>query len=377
MKNHFLTLIFLLLSGTIFSQSGPVTLNFARPKNSAGAFSTIKILINDQHIGDIENGSTFTYKLVFSGKGSIEVLVNSSIYTKSISIPVESGGTYSFETGFADLGIFLLAVDNSAFEKQKQAIAALQSTATQVAASTPSSDARPTTPATSGTVVSQWDVNKKDLSVSYKSEKELDSEATRQEWLNKGGMLNGTSFVGGLSVLYKETDDIMLSGAGLNIALNQNIFNLKIPEYKEGPSSWSSFHFGYGLAASMNSTTLEFNSYDLDPIESTSYQLDINLNVGLTLGFGRFMDRANWRGGAIELNYRPTYSTFIPEEGDPVSNLNLTGFSFDVNGSNFTSSMNKIAPKAQLKLSFFILPPINDMPFFMSINLGALWYSKW
>lgn len=376
MKKHFLTLMFLLLSGAIFAQSGPVTLNFARPKNSAGAFSTIKILINDQHIGDIENGSTFTYKLVFSGKGSIEVLVNSSIYTKTISVPVESGGTYSFETGFADLGIFLLAVDNSAFERQKQAIASQQASATQPATATPSGEARPTTPATSGTVVSQWDVNKKDLSVSYKSEKELDSEATRQEWLKKGGTLTGTSFVGGLSVLYQETDDIWLTGAGLNIALNQNIFNLKIPEYKEGLSSWNSFHFGYGLAASMNSTTVEFNSFDIDPVESTSYQLDLNLNVGLTLGIGRFLDKANWRGAAIELNYRPTYSTFIPEDGDPVSNFNFSGFSFDVNGSNFTSTMNKIAPKAQFKLSFFILPPVNDMPFFMSINIGALWYSK-
>lgn len=126
----------------------------------------------------------------------------------------------------------------------------------------------------------------------------------------------------------------------------------------------------------MNSTTVEFNSFDIDPVESTSYQLDLNLNVGLTLGIGRFLDKANWRGAAIELNYRPTYSTFIPEDGDPVSNFNFSGFSFDVNGSNFTSTMNKIAPKAQFKLSFFILPPVNDMPFFMSINIGALWYSK-
>lgn len=100
------------------------------------------------------------------------------------------------------------------------------------------------------------------------------------------------------------------------------------------------------------------------------------MNTRLTFGLGRFLDKTSWKGVAIELNYKPVYSTYIPDEGEAQSNFNFSGFSIDFNGSNFTSTKNKIAPKAQVKFSIFILPPVNNMPFFMSINLGALWYSK-
>ncbi|PKP39313.1 MAG: hypothetical protein CVT98_02270 [Bacteroidetes bacterium HGW-Bacteroidetes-15] len=370
------TLTLLLFSSITFAQSlvAPATLNFVRPANTAGAFSSIKILVNDQHIGDIQNASTFSYKLFISAKSSITLNVNSAIYNKTISFDVEPGKTYSFETSFVDQGLFLLAIDEAAYSRHTQVLQANQQNTGQaalIASGTKSQEAIGASQPTS-----QLDINKKDGSVSYQYEKELDSEAIRKQWLANGGSLTGTSFVGGLSVLYQDTEDIVLSGGGLNVALNQNLFNLKVPEYKAGPSSWNSFHFGYGVAASMNSVTIEFYGFDMDPIESTSYQLDLNLNLGLTLGLGRFIDRANWRGVAVELNYRPTYSTYIPEEGDAISNFNFSGFSFDINGSNFTASMNKIAPKAQMKLSFFVLPPVGDMPFFMSINLGALWYSK-
>lgn len=373
MKRLAFLLSLLLIGSVIYAQSlvAPATLNFVRPTSNAGAFSSIKIMVNEQHIGDVENGLTFSYKLFISAKGSITLDVSSSIYSKTLVFDVEPGKSYYFETGFVDQGLFLLAIDDVAFSKRAQATQQDVGQAAFIAAGTKRQDV-----GSGNQPTSQLDINKNDGSISYQYEKELDSEAIRKQWLEKGGSLTSTSFVGGLSVLYQDTEDLWLSGAGLNVAYNQNLFNLKVPEYSTGLSSWNSFHFGYGLAASMNSTTIEFYSFDMDPIESTSYQLDLNLNLGLTLGLGKFFDRANWRGVAIELNYRPTYSTFIPEEGDAVSNFNFSGFSFDINGSNFTASMNKIAPKAQMKLSFFVLPPVGDMPFFMSINLGALWYSK-
>ncbi len=367
MKKASILLFLFVWAGIAMAQSSPVTLQFVRPKSSAGSFSTVKILINNQHIGDIENGSTFTYRLVFSGKGTIELLVNSSIYSKTLSFEAEQGSVYSFETGFADMGVYLLAIDNPAFEKQKQALAVQSSAPAQQQTNVGTSQRE---------LASQVLIDRTNKSVTLQSEKELDSEAIRQQWLQKGGLLTGTSFVGGLSVLYKETDDIWITGAGLNMAFNQTIFNLKIPEYKAGPTSWTSFHFGYGLAGSANSVEIEFPGTGFDAVTSTSYQLDVSMNAGLTIGLGRFIDRTNWRGAAIELNYKPVYSTYIPEEGEAQSNFNFSGFSIDFNGSNFTSTMNKIAPKAQVKFSIFILPPVNDMPFFVSINLGALWYSK-
>lgn len=374
MNKYLFIIILLLLNENGFAQSGPVTLNFARPNNSAGAFSTIKILINDQHIGDIENGSTFTYKLVFSGKGSIEVLVNTSIYTKTINIPVVSGGTYSFETGFADLGIFLLAVDNSAFEKQKLALSSQQ----QASSSTATTETK-TNPESNPKSTSQLDVNRKDMSVSFKTEKEFESEAIRQQWLAKGGKLKGTSFLVGLSGMGQNTEMYDMAGVGFNLSFNQNFLNLQIPEHKEGPTSWNTYHFGYGLSGAYGIQTIDFplayNDY-IDDIETTNLQFNINLNAGITFGLGKFIDKTNWRGLAVELNYKPTFAISIPGEGETSTDFNFAGFSIDFNKCNFTSTMNRIAPKAKFKLSIFVLPPIGDLPLFISLGLGAIWYNK-
>ena len=399
MKRFLLFSILLVTGSIIYAQSlvSTTSLSFVRPQGTIGAFSSINISVNNLNIGQIENGSTFSHKLSISARSSVTVKATSSIYSREISFDVEPGQSYFFELGFLEQGIFMLSIDQIAYSRHLQNIPSTQTATTtqQGAALVTSQGGSQATfvapgakvqeqPTTSQPTTTQTSANQlitqalKDKQINYEYEKELDSEAIRKEWLQKGGQLTGTSFVGGLSVLYKEDENFALNGAGLNVAYNQNLFNLKIPEYTTGPSSWSSFHFGYGLAGSYNTSTIEFyySEFDLDPIESTSYQLDLNINVGLTLGLGRFIDKANWRGAAIELNYRPTYSTFIPEEGDPQSNFNFSGFSFDINGSNFTSSMNKIAPKAQMKFSLFILPPVKDLPLFVSINIGALWYSK-
>lgn len=417
MKRLLLLTILLLIGSISFSQRlvSSTTLSFVRPQGSIGSFSAINISVNNLNIGQIENGNVFSHSLSITAKSSVTVKATSSIYTREISFDVEPGQSYFFELGFLEQGIFMLAIDQLAFNRHIQNIQSATSTTSttstqQGAALVPSQGGSQATfvapgakvqeqPTTSQPSVTQTSANQlvtqalKDQKINYEYEKDLDSEAIRQQWLQKGGQITGTSFVGGLSVLYKETESYVLEGAGLNLAYNQNLFNLKIPEYTTGPSSWSSFHFGYGLAGSLNSTSISFesiyvdgfyigNTYypgyyiDMDPVQSTSIQLDLNLNIGLTLGLGKFLDRTNWRGAAIELNYRPTYSTFIPEEGDPISNFNFSGFSFDINGSNFTSTMEKLAPKAQLKFSLFILPPVKDMPFFISINLGAIWYSK-
>ncbi len=374
MKRYLFPIFVLLFSINVFAQSGPVTLNFVRPNNNAGAFSSIKILINDQHIGDIENGSIFSYKLVFSGKGSINLLVNSSIYSKSINFPVESGGIYSFETGFADIGIYILAVENSVFETQKKSILAQQQPT-----STPAQTETRANPGNNAKSASQFDVNRKDMSVTFKTEKELESEALRQQWLAKGGKLKGTSFLVGLSGMGQNTEMYDMAGVGFNLSFSQNFLNLQIPEHKEGPTSWNTYHLGYGLSGAYGIQTINFplayNDYT-DDIQITNLQFNINLNAGVTFGLGRFIDKTNWRGLAIELNYKPTLAIMIPDEGDFSTDFNFTGFSIDFNKCNFTSTMNRIAPKAKFKLSIFVLPPINDLPLFISIGMGAIWYRK-
>lgn len=391
MKKIIFTFSLLILSSIVFSQSlvAPATLNFVRPSNSAGAFSSVKILVNDQHIGDIENGSTYSYKLFISAKGNISVNVNSSIYNKSISFDVEPGKTYNFETGFVDQGLFLLAIDDAAYSKHAQNLnGSQQGKATQTANQSAfvASPSRGQEASESSQPISQFDINRKDGSVTYQYEKELDSEAIRKQWLEKGGTLKGTSFTGGVSYLFQETDDFYLEGYGVNAAYNQNVINLKVPQYTKGPAPWSSFHWGYGIAGSYTNTLVEIETIDVDgfgniyyttmEVESSFANLMVNLNAGFTFGLGRFLSQTQWKGAVVELNYKPTLNMWIPEEGESTTSFNFSGFSIDFNSSDFNSTMNKIAPKANFKFSLFFLPPVDDLPFFVSISLGAVWYSK-
>lgn len=391
MKRIVFTFSLLLLSSIAFSQSlvAAATLNFVRPTNTAGAFSTIKILVNDQHIGDIENGSTFIYKLFVSSKGSVNLAVNSSIYNKSVSFEVEPGKTYNLETGFNDQGLFLLAIDDEAYSKHAQNLrSSQQGVATQSSTQSTFIASPSKAQESSGSTqpISQFDINRNNGSVTYQYEKELDSEAIRKQWLEKGGTLKGKSFTGGLSYLFQETDDFYLEGYGINAAFNENIINLKVPQYTQGPAPWSSFHWGYGIAGSYTNTLVEIETIDVDglgniyyttmEVESSFANLMVNLNAGFTFGLGRFLSQTQWKGAVLELNYKPTLNMWIPEEGESTTSFNFSGFSIDFNSSDFNATMNKIAPKANFKFSLFLLPPVDDLPFFISISLGAIWYSK-
>jgi hypothetical protein len=354
------------------------TLNFIRPTSNVGSFSSIQILINDQIIGDINNGSTFSYKLFISTKGRITIKISSAIYSQTLSFDAEPGKEYYFETAFQEQGVFILAIDQVAYGKHIALISSQpgdqggrQTQKNGVLVTKVQENAN-------NQAVSTLDLNKDDKSITYQYEKELDSEAIRKQWLETGGSIKGTSYVGGLSVLYKELGDLELSGYGVNVAFNENFINLKVPEYGPGRKSWNSLHWGYGVSGSYFYTVVEniWGDYDFDPIESSFGSINVNLNLGLTYGTGVFLSKSNWKGGVIELNYKPTLTMSFPEGADASTDFNFTGFSFDVNTSDFTSTMNKIAPKANFKFSLFVLPPVNDLPFFLSLSLGAVWYSK-
>jgi hypothetical protein len=369
-------IILLAYTGLSFGQQvNSASIEFVRPSSTIGSFSAIQISINDQTVGEINNGSNFSYKLFITSKGSFTLKVSSAIYSKSITFDVEPGKTYFFETSFQEQGVFLLAIDQNAYNRHLQALSTQQPSGRNNQTSVSGLKS----PETTGTVpTTQLDINKDTKSITYQYEKELDSEAIRKQWLESGGSIKGTSYIVGGSVLYKELGDFELSGYGLSAAYNQNFINLRIPEYGPGRKSWSSFHWGYGFSASYFYTIVEniWGDYDIEPMESTFGTININLNLGLHYGTGVFIDRTSWKGAVIELNYKPSLIYAFPEEGDATYDFNFTGFSFDINSSDFKSTMNKVAPKANFKFSLFVLPPVNDLPFFLSISLGAVWYSK-
>lgn len=76
-----------------------------------------------------------------------------------------------------------------------------------------------------------------------------------------------------------------------------------------------------------------------------------------------------------------SHSEFVPNmntttQMDPTGSLNLGGFGFDIQLSNYYATLNKLAPKPSLKLTAFIIPPIGDIPLFINIGLGINIYRK-
>jgi hypothetical protein len=51
-------------------------------------------------------------------------------------------------------------------------------------------------------------------------------------------------------------------------------------------------------------------------------------------------------------------------------------FGLDVNFNSYSSNAARLAPKAQSKLSFFVLPPIKDMPLFITVGYGVTFYIR-
>ncbi|HDP75631.1 MAG TPA: hypothetical protein ENN49_07155 [Bacteroidales bacterium] len=120
----------------------------------------------------------------------------------------------------------------------------------------------------------------------------------------------------------------------------------------------------------------------------------IAANLGWTFGIGKFLDPGNWKGVALTFKYRPSLTLNIVSttltskypaplnttqteyNSDTNASFNLVGFGVDFEFSDFTATMNKLAPLPKTKFSFFVIPPVGDTPIFISISLGISWYSR-
>ncbi len=239
-------------------------------------------------------------------------------------------------------------------------------------------------------------INRKKGSIALTSEQVHSSDTIRQAWLEKGGKIRYDSYL--LTALYFRMDIENygpISGYGGGSSVAQNWIDLKIPQYKTGLSTWRSLNLGYGLDMNMFFTdyTMEMESITTK-ISSLNISMLINGNFGWTIGLGKFLDEANWKGVALTLKYKPsinmtnTISTiemksdlpYFPDQTTSDSNtdvmLNMAGLGFDIEFSNFTATMEKIAPMPKSKFSFFLLPPVGDSPLFVSISFGMTIYSR-
>jgi hypothetical protein len=172
-----------------------------------------------------------------------------------------------------------------------------------------------------------------------------------------------------------------MTGFGGQFALSQTYLNFKIPEFKPGIRTWSSFVYGFSETFQIYGSKSTIEIVGMKPMSSTSLTSDIMLapNLGYTLGLGKFKNETKWKGVALELTYRPSldYTTVVTENGsDHNISFNYMGFGFGLNFNNYTSNASRLAPKAQSKFTFFMLPPLKDMPLIITVGYGLTFYIK-
>ena len=191
-----------------------------------------------------------------------------------------------------------------------------------------------------------------------------------------------------------------MNGYGGGYSFFMNMINLKMPEYKTGPSNWKSFNWGlgYDLVIYNFKFPLDAGTLRID-MNSTYMNIMFTGNVGYTWGFGKYIDESTWKGVALTLKYKPSYNlslvtstitTKIPPmppvypngytqtttDSQSSGSFNAGGFGFDLDFNKFSATAEKLAPRPRTKFSFFILPPIGDNPLFVSASLGVLFYPR-
>lgn len=349
MKKLFL-FSFLVLFFYALSAQEEVTINITRKKIIFNSGMKLPVYVNGTEVARLRNGETFSYKASLDALQPISVMVKSGLSKREIVFVVDASKVCNIETGFPGGMLDLTLVSGGKIVP--------------------------------GTGMSaRTKVNQKDLSVSYTMTQTLASDTIRLQWLEKGGTIMGMSYLGGLTYLSLNKPAFSMTGFGGQVMITASYLKFKVPENKPGIRSWSSAVLGYTLMDQFSSSTTKLKNIDPGlPIEtefsSTSMNVMLSLNGGYTIGLGKFKNETKWKGAALELTYRPSIVMTIPQEGETNVSFNATGFGFDINFNSFTSNAAKLAPKAQSKITLFILPPVKDMPLYINVGYGLTFYRK-
>ncbi|MHC1703126.1 MAG: hypothetical protein AB9846_04395 [Tenuifilaceae bacterium] len=362
-----LPFLFILVFVTVKSQD-QITLKFIRPSIPSRATEKILITIQSKEY-IINDGSDLTINVLpdYTTSLKIDSKVENGPQT-NYYLESSPNQTYFFEVGLKKTGIYIKQISRD-FATQAE-----------------------TNKSNEG-----WNnklkVDRKDKSIGFTAEKTNETQAIRDDWMKKGGAVQLSSQL--LTMIYfrsdmSESGGGIINGYGYGFSMGNNQINLKVPQFKTGLSKWSSFNFGSGI---------DFNTYAMKyelSMQGVSSKMNIrNIsfmfvgNIGYTFGLGKFLDESNWKGMAFTIKYRPTLNMTIAKtemtmviagqsttstDTKNTTTPNFGGFGFDWEFSNFTSSMNKIAPPPKMKFSFFLLPPIKGSPLFISFSLGVVYY---
>jgi len=327
-----------------------VTFSFSFKEQHRYRKITVTMIVNGTEAVKIKNGSSAIYKAILDVRQPVKVMAKYGLNKMERTFILSPGNKCSLEASF-----YGGMMDLNLLSGGKLA---------------------PGTGSKSSLLV-----NKKDLSVSYTSETTNATDTIRQQWLEKGGKIKGTSYVGGVTFISMNSSGMKMTGFGGQFALSESYLNFKIPENKPGIRSWNSLVFGYSETFQLYGSKSTFEMEGIPPMESSSISTDLMFapNIGYTLGLGKFKNETKWKGVAFELTYKPSlvYSTVVTENStDHNFSFNYMGFGLGVNFNSYTSNASKLAPKAQSKFTFFMMPPIKDMPLFITVGYGLTFYIK-
>lgn len=345
MKTSVLLLLLFISSFSLYSQQ-EIELSILRESAKPMRKKQIPIYVNEQKVFSIKNGESLDYKISLDQGEPLSVLAKFGMNKRGVTVYPIPGRKVLFNLGYNG-GLISLDIISGAKLK-------------------------PGTGTVAGTRV-----NKKNLAVSYTSTTVDESDTLRQQWMDKGGWVQGMSRSFGASFMGLNSEGVKMRGYGAFFVITSSYLNLKVPAPKPGLQKWHSAILGYSFREDLYVSTTEIEIPGSDPMTdgSGSFTLMLTANVGYTLGLGKYKDPNKWKGVAFELSYKPSVYYDLLTEGAEVQ-LNMAGFGFDVNFNSFASNAARIAPRAESKITIFALPPIKGMPLYLSFGYGRTFYRK-
>lgn len=211
-----------------------------------------------------------------------------------------------------------------------------------------------------------------------------DAEAKRQQWLHRGGSIVSFEVRGQGYFLMKQTTqssplgnvDVGFYGGGGGAGFRVGWMNLKLPDPKLG-STWTALRIGVGgdfqgggggVAVSIPGGGSSGQGFGM-------FSMNFPIYVGGQIGLGSY-DGDQWRGVALKLQYQPSYSwTYISGGGGSSSgSFNFAGAEIGIDFVDKNGPLQAFAPRAHGEFFIFVLPPVGDLPLFINIGGGAVWY---
>lgn len=111
------------------------------------------------------------------------------------------------------------------------------------------------------------------------------------------------------------------------------------------------------------------------PTTVTSNQVNLPFTISGQLALGSPDEAGEWSGVLFGLGWAPAMSIQIPSQGDPQTDVNVSGFEFTIDFATLTSAIEGLAQEAHFRITAFALPPTTEGGYWVgTLGLGAVWY---